>query len=250
MFFDPQAHTARGIPLNSVIEGFNNGCKRAERELGISTLLIPCLLRHLPILDGQATWESLRPWVRDGTVRGLGLSSSELGFPPGPYKGIFAAAREAGLNVTAHAGEEGPPSYIASAITDLGVRRIDHGIKLALDKELLEQVAREKIMLTVCPLSNVRLACVKSVSELPIREFLDGGVRFSINSDDPAYFGGYILANYCAVQEAFNLTPEEWGVIVEGSIDGSWCDDKRKAELKGLLEDVLGRWERGEGEGC
>lgn len=150
-----------------------------------------------------------------------------------------------GLRRTAHAGEEGPPSYIRQAIDVdvLDVERIDHGIRLAEDSKLLEEVARRELMLSICPLSNVTLRCVSSVAELPIRKFLDQSVRFSINSDDPAYFGGnYILDNYCAVQEAFDLSVEEWRSIGDASIRGSWCDADRKDELLQSLQAVVNRW--------
>jgi adenosine deaminase len=144
-----------------------------------------------------------------------------------------------GLHRTAHGGEEGDPSYISGALDSLHCERIDHGIKLIQDPELLARIVKEQILLTVCPLSNVCLQAVQEVGQVPIRKFLDEGVKFSINSDDPAYFGGYILKNYCAVQKAFNLTKDEWKVIVQNSINGSWIGQQRKDELLAMLEKCL-----------
>lgn len=175
----------------------------------------------------------------DGTVAGIGLDSSEVGFPPEIFREMYASAETAGIRRTAHAGEEGDASYIKKALDVCHVQRIDHGIRLVDDEVLLKRVAREKILVTMCPLSNVRLRCVSKVEELPIRKFLDEGVRFSVNSDDPAYFGGYILDNYCAVQEAFGLSIAEWKGIAVGAIEGSWCDESKKKTLLGKVE----KWE-------
>lgn len=174
-------------------------------------------------------------------VHGLGYSSSEVGPPKDMFREIYASARERGVKLTAHAGEEGDPSYISTAL-EMGATRIDHGIRLVEDEVLMERVAREGILLTVCPLSNVQLKCVKEVGEVPIRKFLEKGVKFSLNSDDPAYFGGYILDNYCAVQEAFGLSVLEWKTIAVNSVSESWIEEERKSELLRRIEDHVGRF--------
>jgi len=245
VFFDPQAHLSRGIQYGTVIAGFDKARTRAKLELGLTAELICCFLRHLPVHESLAVFEhpDLQQSYSNGTVKGIGLDSSELPFPPALFEDIFKRADAMGLRRTAHAGEEGPASYIASALECLGVERIDHGIALHMDEELMRNVAGRQTLLTVCPMSNVRLRCVNHISEVPIRKFLDAGVKFSINSDDPAYFGGYILDNYCAVHEAHNLSLEEWAGVSRASIEGSWCDEVRKREILDALEALLKKWE-------
>lgn len=232
VFFDPQVHESRGVAYNTIVDGFSKGCRRAETELGLSTKLILCFVRHLPVASAQEVYDEMvaHKSFENGTVHGLGWSSSEVGPPKDMFREIYASAAKLNIPLTAHAGEEGDPTYISTAL-ELGAQRIDHGIRLIEDEELMQRVVREGILLTVCPLSNVRLRCVKSVKELPIKKFLQNGVKFSINSDDPAYFGGYILDNYYAVQEAFNLDILEWWLIAENSVQESWIDDSRKAEI-------------------
>jgi adenosine deaminase len=243
VFFDPQSHTARGIEMSTVVDGFNAACQRAERELGITSKLIMCFLRHLPVPEARQT---MKDAVDGGYFNGeerviaaLGLDSSEVGFRPELFQEMYQEAEKRGIRRTAHAGEEGDPGYIAGALDVLKAQRIDHGIRLIEDPKLMERVIKENVMLTVCPLSNVCLQVVKHVRELPIRKFLEAGVKFSLNSDDPAYFGGYILNNYCAVQDAFDLSVDEWKIIVQNSIQGSWCDQARKHELMNMLEECL-----------
>lgn len=242
VFFDPQAHTARGITYETVVNGFTTACRRAERELELSTKLILCFLRHLPIEDSITTYAQASKDLESGRLAGLGLDSSEKGFPPGAWKEIYGIAKAKGIRRTAHAGEEGPVAYIKEALSELDVERIDHGIRLAEDTDLMREVADKKILVTLCPLSNVRLRCVKDIKELPIRTFLDNGVAFSINSDDPAYFGGYILNNYCAVQDAFNLTAREWEEISKSAVEGSWCSYSRKQHLLEQLNETMVRF--------
>jgi adenosine deaminase len=247
VFFDPQSHTARGIALDTVVSGFNAACKRAEKELGITSKLIMCFLRHLPVQESRDTMKAAveggyfaaKSEGEESVVAALGLDSSEVGFRPELFEEMYMEAEKMGIRRTAHAGEEGDPSYITGALDTLHAERIDHGIRLIEDPALMDRVIKENIMLTVCPLSNVCLQVVKHVRELPIRKFLAAGVKFSINSDDPAYFGGYILNNYCAVQDAFDLSVEEWKSIVQNSIQGSWCGQARKAELLSMLEQCL-----------
>ncbi|KAL8717808.1 MAG: hypothetical protein Q9225_004981 [Loekoesia sp. 1 TL-2023] len=239
VFFDPQAHTGRGIEYRTVVNGFIRACRRAESELAMSTRLIICFLRHLPVSEAMVTFGDAKDYLMSGRLAGIGLDSSEKGFPPGAWKVIYDQAKELDIRRTAHAGEEGPVEYIREALEELGIERIDHGIRLAEDRDLMRKVAQRKIMVTLCPLSNVRLQCVKDVAELPIRQFLNEGVPFSINSDDPAYFGGYILSNYCAVQEAFSLTTDEWKKIADASITSSWCEQDRKSTMLSKVNDVV-----------
>lgn len=239
VFFDPQAHTGRGVAYETVREGFKAACRRAEQELGISTLLILCFLRHLPVKSAEETFETAKEDLKNGVLAGIGLDSSEKDFPPELFRTVYASAKEAGIRRTAHAGEEGPASYVRGAISSLNIQRIDHGIRLAEDEALMAEVAKKKMLVTLCPLSNVRLRCVKSVEDLPIRKFLDAGLSFSINSDDPAYFGGYVLDNFCSVQEAFTLTVPEWVRISKAGIEGSWCAEERKVELLERLDRVV-----------
>jgi adenosine deaminase len=249
VFFDPQSHTERGIDFDVVVRGFNAARVRAEKELGITSCLIMCFLRHLPASAAAATMAlavkgghfDVESDGQERAITGLGLDSSEVGFRPELFVDMYGEGEKRGLRRTAHAGEEGDPTYINGALDALHAERIDHGIRLTEDPELLRRVVKEEILLTVCPLSNVCLQAVDSVSQVPIKTFLEAGVKFSINSDDPAYFGGYILNNYCAVQEAFNLSMEEWRTIVSNSIHGSWIDEKRKSELLGLLDACMSK---------
>ncbi|KAK8094134.1 Adenosine deaminase [Apiospora hydei] len=226
VFFDPQAHSARGVALATVVEGLSAARERAEREWGVSSVLIMCVLRHLPPAEGVALFEEAREagyFVAGGgggdddsndkdkekkepVLSGIGLDSSEKPFPPELWTELYGAAKKAGVRRTAHAGEEGPAQYIVDSLDLLDAQRIDHGLRSVLEGDegvteaLLDRLVEQKIMLTLCPLSNVRLRCLESVKDFPLRKLLDRGVRFSINSDDPAYFGGYILENYCALR--------------------------------------------------
>jgi adenosine deaminase len=243
IFFDPQAHTGRGIAYETVVSGLVAAQRRAEEDFGLTSKLIMCFLRHLPADDARVRYEEAAALghFSDGTVAGIGLDSSEVGFPPELFREVYVAATESGLRRTAHAGEEGDSTYIERALGLCNVERIDHGIRLADDELLLKRVAKSKTLLTVCPLSNVRLRCVSKIAELPIRKFLDEGVRFSINSDDPAYFGGFILDNYYAVQDAFELSIQEWKYIADGAIEGSWCDESRKKVLLAKVEECVAK---------
>lgn len=243
-FFDPQAHLERGISIETVIKGFERACKDASTQYDVTNKLIMCLLRHLPAASGLEVIEQALPYYHAGTVHGLGLDSSEKPFPPHIFDECYKVIRESfpHVGLTAHAGEEGDHTYVESALETLQVSRIDHGINSRHSDDLLDRLARDQTMLTVCPLSNVKLRCVKDVSELPIREFLLKGVPFSINSDDPAYFGGYILDNYLEVDLKFNLSVDQWSVIATNGINGSWCDDARKAELRSKVAEVLEKY--------
>ena len=236
---DPQAHTERGVAFETIVEGVGKARARAEKELALTSVLVCCFLRHLGVQASEGCWEAVRGQLRAGGVEGVGLDSTEVGNPPGRWKGVFEKAGQDGFRKTAHVGEEGPVEYIREAMRELDVERVDHGIRLAEDEGLMKEVAEKGILLTVCPLSNVRLKCVENVGQVPIRKFLEAGVKFSINSDDPAYFGGFILDNYCAVQEAFDLTIQEWEGIAKTAIEGSWCGKERKAEVRGMIDEVV-----------
>ncbi|KAK3321381.1 hypothetical protein B0T19DRAFT_264633 [Cercophora scortea] len=246
VFFDPQAHTNRSIPLSTVINGFAAAASRAESELGMSSLLIPCLLRHLPIADSHSTYTALveGEYFTSGVLGGIGLCSTELSQPPHLWAPIFTDASSRGIRRTVHAGEEGPPAYVTLALDALDAMRIDHGVRAAEDTHLLTRLAAEGVLLSLCPVSNAALKVTKSVSDAPVRALLDHGVRFSVNSDDPAYFGAWIQDVYCAVQEAFGLTVGEWAGIVRAAVEGSWCEEERKKVLRGEVDGVLGNWER------
>lgn len=234
-----EAHTERGVEYSTIVNGFIAACKRAETELGITTELIVCFLRHMPVSSAEALYDKALPDLKAGCISGIGLSSTEKGNPPKLFKSIYTSAEAEGIRRTAHAGEEADVSYMRDALESLHIQRVDHGIKLVDDLNLMAEFVKNRILVTMCPLSNLRLQCVKDIKELPIRAYLNNRVRFSINSDDPAYFGGYILANYCAVQEAFELDVEEWTSIIMASIQGSWCSDARKDEMFGIFANVL-----------
>lgn len=245
VFFDPQAHLTRGVPLHTMLAGFEQARTFALQELGMSTELICCFLRHLPAKDCLTAYQAadLQEALASGIVRGIGLDSSESDRPPELFTSLYESAERSGFKRTAHAGEEGPAGNIATALDLLHVQRIDHGVRLVEDIDLMARVARDEIMLTLCPLSNVFLRVVPSVAHLPVLQFLKAGLQFSINSDDPAYFGDhYILDNYCAVQDAFDLSIEQWELICSNSIKGSWCHEARKTEIRSLLSQVLASW--------
>jgi len=194
IFFDPQTHTVRGVPIEKVVRGLARACERARGRLGVSADLVLCFLRHLPESDAFATLEAALPLAEH--FIGVGLDSSEVGHPPEKFKAVFARARELGFHVVAHAGEEGPASHVRGALDVLGAQRIDHGVRCLEDARLVERLAAERVPLTVCPFSNVALGVVKSLDQHPLPELLRRGLVATINSDDPAYFGGYIARNF------------------------------------------------------
>jgi adenine deaminase len=219
MFFDPQGHTGRGIAFGTVIGGLSRAIADARRQFGIEASLIMCFLRHLDEADAQRTLDAALAF-RDRIV-GVGLDSSEKDHPPRKFARVFARARDAGLFVTAHAGEEGPPRYVWEALDVLGVERIDHGNRALEDAALVGRLARERMALTVCPLSNLRLRVVDDLARHPLRRMLDKGLVVSVNSDDPAYFGGYINDNFRAVSDALTLSRDEIGALVRNSFQAS-----------------------------
>jgi adenine deaminase len=227
IFFDPQTHTARGIDVGVVIRGLDRAARRAEAELGLSVRLILCFLRHLSEDDALATLEAALPY-RDKFI-GVGLDSSEMGHPPEKFERVFARARALGLHLVAHAGEEGPPAYIWSALDKLHVERIDHGVRCLEDSQLVARLARERMPLTVCPLSNVKLRVFDELDKHNIPALLASGLRVTVNSDDPAYFGGYLNDNFVQLFESLpQLTARDAYTMLRNSIEGSFVDDEDK----------------------
>lgn len=220
IFFDPQGHTERGVAFETAMNGIERALKAGEAELGISYRLIMCFLRHLSEEEAFATLEQAMPHLE--RIHGVGLDSSELGHPPAKFARVFAKARELGLHVTAHAGEEGPPDYVHEALDLLEVERIDHGNRALEDAALVQRIADEGLTLTVCPLSNLKLCVIKDIAESPVKRMLDLGLKATVNSDDPAYFGGYIGANFHAVAEALDLSEAEVVRLAENSFTGSF----------------------------
>jgi adenine deaminase len=233
MFFDPQGHTGRGIAFSTVIGGLHRAIADARRDFGVQASLIMCFLRHLDEADAEKTLDSALAF-RDKIV-GVGLDSSEAGNPPSKFKRVFARARNAGLFLTAHAGEEGPPRYVWEALDLLGVGRIDHGNRALDDDALVGRLARERMALTVCPLSNLRLRVIDDLVQHPLRRMMDKGLVVTVNSDDPAYFGGYVNDNYRAVAAALRLGRDEILAIVRNGIGASLMT---AAEKDGALAEV------------
>lgn len=221
IFFDPQTHTHRGIAMETVMRGIHDAQLDAERNLGLTSKLILCFLRHLDEDDALRTLDAALPFR--GWLAAVGLDSSERGHPPSKFARAFERARNEGLLAVAHAGEEGPPDYIWEALDLLGVRRIDHGVRCLEDPALVERLVRDRIPLTVCPLSNVKLRVVETMRDHPLRTMLERGLKVTINSDDPAYFGGYIGENYVAAADALGLTREELEEIARNSFEASFA---------------------------
>ncbi|HWE59365.1 MAG TPA: adenosine deaminase [Solirubrobacteraceae bacterium] len=220
MFFDPQAHTSRGVPLDDVVAGLRSAVLEAPVRHGISASVIACFLRDRPVSEAMATLDGLAGHL--DVIQAVGLDSAEVGNPPSAFREVFAAAEQLGLRKVAHAGEEGPPEYVWEALDVLGVERIDHGIRAVEDRALLRRLAADRVPLTVCPLSNVRLRCVESLEEHPLPRLLEAGVLVTINSDDPAYFGGYVAENYHALQQALGLDMATLETMARNSLAASF----------------------------
>lgn len=229
IFFDPQTHTVRGISIDTVLDGLIDGIARAQ-GLGITAGLILCFLRDRPVDEALATLRSAAPRAHE--LLAVGLDSAEAGYPPSLFTEVFAEARSLGLRAVAHAGEEGPLAYVTEALDLLGAERIDHGYRALEDPALVERLREDRVPLTVCPFSNVRLKGVASLAEHPLRRMLDAGLLVSVSSDDPAYFGGYIDDNLSGVTEALGLGPDDVDRLVLGAIESSFLPDSRKAELR------------------
>lgn len=233
IFFDPQTHTARGIPMGKVIDGIRSGLAEAERDFGISSHLILCFLRHLSAEDAMRTLEAALPW-REYLV-GVGLDSSERDHPPEKFRAVFDRARALGLLSVAHAGEEGPPEYIRQALDLLQVRRIDHGVRCAEDPELVKRLAAERVPLTVCPLSNVKLCVFDRLESHNLKRLLDQGLCVTVNSDDPAYFGGYIGANFEATGLALDLDLDDIDQLARNAVEAAFVSPDRRRVLDGEI---------------
>jgi adenosine deaminase len=237
MFFDPQGHTARGVAFSTVVGGLHRAIADAVRTLGIQASLIMCFLRHLDEADAERTLDSALAY-KDRIV-GVGLDSSEAGNPPGKFKRVFGRARDAGFFLSAHAGEEGPASYVWEALDLLGVARIDHGNRSLEDEVLVRRLARDQVPLTVCPLSNLRLKVVADLAHHPLRRMMDAGLMVTVNSDDPAYFGGYVNQNYLAVSDALALRRDDIASVVRNGIKASLMSPSEKDKALAEVDRVL-----------
>jgi adenine deaminase len=240
IFFDPQGHTERGIAFDTVLSGLTDALDAARREFGITSRLIMCFLRHLP--EEQA-FDTLQQACRcKQHIFGVGLDSTERGIPPSKFARVFAAARQEGFVPVAHAGEEGPSAYVCEAIDILQVRRIDHGNHAMDDPDLVARIARERIPLTVCPLSNKALQSYPDLTLHPLRRMLDAGLLATVNSDDPSYFGGYINENFIAIQEALALTEDDVVTLARNSFIGSFLPDTDKAAALARFDTFRDKW--------
>lgn len=220
VFFDPQTHTDRGVEFDIVINGISRALEDGKKELGISSFLIMCFLRHLPEEEAFKTLAMAAPHLTK--ILGVGLDSGEVGNPPAKFANVFKSAREMGLKIVAHAGEEGPPEYIYEALDILNIDRIDHGNRCLESEELVKKIIDKGLTLTVCPLSNLSLCVVKDLAQHPLKTMLSKGLKVTINSDDPAYFGGYLNKNYIETQKAINLSRDEIITLAKNSFKGSF----------------------------
>jgi adenosine deaminase len=237
LFFDPQTHTARGVPFAVVADGLLAGMAEAERDLGVSSRLILCFLRHLDQAAAFATLREAEPYL--DRIVGVGLDSSEVGHPPSKFAGVFRAARERGLKLVAHAGEEGPPAYVREALDLLQVDRIDHGNRSLEDAHLVQRLVRDQMTLTVCPLSNLKLCVVRDLAHHPLKRMLQLGLKATVNSDDPAYFGGYLADNWIRTAEALDLTRAELVTLAKNSFTGSFLPPAETARHLAAIDDYL-----------
>lgn len=237
IFFDPQGHTERGVAFATAIGGITRALDDARTRDGISSRLIMCFLRHLSEAAADATLDQALPFL--DRIDGVGLDSSEIGHPPSKFERVFARARALGLKVVAHAGEEGPPAYVHEALDLLKVDRIDHGNRSLEDAALVARLASEGMTLTVCPLSNLKLCVVDDVAAHPLKAMLDAGLRATVNSDDPSYFGGYVNANYLAVADALDLSKADLVTLARNSFTGSFLSDGDKAKHLAAIDAYL-----------
>ncbi|MFH8485785.1 adenosine deaminase [Streptomyces longisporoflavus] len=228
IFFDPQAHMVRGVDIGTVIEGLGRALDRSEERHGISTRLIMCFLRDQSAESAMETLEAAKPYL--DRIIGIGLDSAEVGHPPAKFREVYEAAAAFGLRRVAHAGEEGPPAYITEALDVLGVERIDHGLRCMEDPRLVERLVSERVPLTLCPLSNVRLRAVDVLEEHPLARMMDAGLLCTVNSDDPAYFGGYVDDTFHAVREALGLDRERLRELARNSFEASFLDGSARDE--------------------
>jgi len=234
IFFDPQTHTERGIAFATVLAGIVRGLVDGEREFRISWRLILCFLRHLSADEAMRTLEQALPYK--DRIAAVGLDSSERGNPPSKFTAVFERARREGFLTVAHAGEEGPPAYIVEALDLLKVSRIDHGVRCEEDPALVARLARDRVPLTVCPLSNVKLCVYRDIAQHNLKRLLERGLCVTVNSDDPAYFGGYVADNYLAVQRGLGLSKEQIVALAANSIEASFLPAPRKQALRERLD--------------
>jgi adenosine deaminase len=237
IFFAPQGHTSRGIAFSTVIKGIHRALEQARDEFDLSSEVIMCFLRHLDEADAARTLEMAAPFKH--LIAGVGLDSSERGNPPEKFERVFAQARKQGYHIVAHAGEEGPVEYIEQALDLLKVERIDHGNTAMTDSSLVNRLVEEQIPLTVCPLSNLKLCVVENLREHPLGDMLDRGLRATVNSDDPAYFGGYINENFMAVEEALSLGKERLAKLARNSFESAFIGYSRRKVLLDELDSYL-----------
>ena len=235
LFFDPQTHTARGVAMQTVVKGLHRACVDAKAELGVSGLLIMCFLRHLSEEDAFTTLEQALPF-RDYIV-GIGLDSGEVGNPPEKFASVFARCRQLGFRLVAHAGEEGPPAYVWTALDLLKVERIDHGVQSTHDAALMQRLAQDRIALTVCPLSNLKLCVFPDLASHTLAQLLSAGIAATVNSDDPAYFGGYMNDNFTQTFAALPLGPAEAYTLARNSFEASFIDASAKQVFINQLDE-------------
>ena len=237
LFFDPQTHTARGVAMETVVKGLHRACVDAKTELGVSGLLIMCFLRHLSEEDAFATLEQALPF-RDHIV-GIGLDSGEVGNPPEKFARVFARCRQLGFRLVAHAGEEGPPAYVWTALDLLKVERIDHGVQSTHDAALMQRLAQDRIALTVCPLSNLKLCVFPDLASHTLGQLLSAGIAATVNSDDPAYFGGYMNDNFTQTFAALPLGAAEAYTLARNSFEASFIEPSAKQAFIDQLDDTF-----------
>jgi adenosine deaminase len=237
LFFDPQTHTARGVAMETVVKGLHRACVDAKAELGVSGLLIMCFLRHLSEEDAFATLEQALPF-RDHIV-GIGLDSGEVGNPPEKFARVFARCRQLGFRLVAHAGEEGPPAYVWTALDLLKVERIDHGVQSTHDAALMQRLTQDRIALTVCPLSNLKLCVFPDLASHTLGQLLAAGIAATVNSDDPAYFGGYMNDNFTQTFAALPLGADEAYTLARNSFEASFIEPSAKQAFINQLDETF-----------
>lgn len=239
IFFDPQTHINHGISFKTIVEGIHKAFEDGRKKYGISFGLIMCFLRHLSTDFAYEVLEESIPYKK--LIVGVGLDSSEIGNPPVKFSGVFKKARQLGYKAVAHAGEEGPPEYIWQALENLKVLRIDHGIKCIKDKSLVKELVKRQMPLTVCPLSNVKIGLFKKLEEHNVKKLLDSGLNVTVNSDDPAYFSGYIVDNFVGIQKALNLNKKDIYKLAKNSLSASFLTQDGKAKLTDKLENFMAK---------
>jgi adenosine deaminase len=241
IFFDPQTHTARGVKFETIVQGIHRALTDAGLQLGISSGLIMCFLRDLSVADAMETLETALPY--SDWISAVGLDSAEMGNPPQKFKTVFDRARQNGFKTVAHAGEEGPPEYIWQALKILKVARLDHGVRCKEDPGLVRYLAQKKVALTVCPLSNVKLRVFESMDHHNLKRLLDAGLRVTVNSDDPAYFGGYIEENFSAAQQAHHLSSSEIYRLCRNAFHAAFLSPAAKQKFLDELDDFAARFD-------